>query len=332
MIHIGQSKSTSIPYPNEGFNSYLLEELGHKELKGYYMFQTPCISFHSFGNRLGFYFEALLCAKKLGATFLATSLSNDTSHYKDHFFHSLPTLVENRDPVKKYYLDLDSVNAICPCNDYCHETNKSLLFQYQDYVKSIFTVAITAQIEFMKKTGLSYHNELPLIPDVALHYRCSDNSYYGIMPFKVYSDRIPANAKNIYILSENLSRNQPARASSYCKSIIAEFRSYLQKLFPLSIVSVFRGQDIYVDLARLTFANTTICSVSTYCLFPAISSSNYVYYPVSKFIASESTYQMSNPKFNWITEPMLIMDFTNQNLHFLLHFLKTLQKKHLKIT
>ena len=88
--HLGQSKSTVIPFPNEGFKSYFLEALGHQDFKGYYMFQTPCINFHSFGNRLGFYFEAVLCAKRIGATYLATSLSNETYHTNDPFFKSLP--------------------------------------------------------------------------------------------------------------------------------------------------------------------------------------------------------------------------------------------------
>jgi hypothetical protein len=184
---------------------------------------------------------------------------------------------------------------MCPCNDYCHETNKSLIFRYQDYVKTIFTAAVNAQIESMKKSNVLNIDALPLIPDVSLHYRCSDNSYYGIMPFKIYSDRIPSDARHIYILTES-ARSPHARTLSYCKAIIDEFRKYLMKLFPRAIISVFRGQNIYVDLARLTFANTTICSVSTYCLYPAISSSNYVYFPVSKFIASESALQMNNKK------------------------------------
>ena len=30
-------------------------------------------------------------------------------------------------------------------------------------------------------------------------------------------------------------------------------------------------QDLYIDLAILTFANTTVCSVSTFCLWPAVA-------------------------------------------------------------
>jgi len=141
------------------------------------------------------------------------------------------------------------------------------------------------------------------------------------MPFKVYSDRIPHNSKYIYIISEAPSRKLQPRSQIYCKAIIESFYNYLQELFPLSIVSIFKGNNIYLDLARLTFANTTICSVSTFCLWPAISSSNTVHYPISKYIASSSTI-IVKPNFNWITEPMVVKGFTNQNLHFLINHLK----------
>jgi hypothetical protein len=52
--------------------------------------------------------------------------------------------------------------------------------------------------------------------------------------------------------------------------------------FPDAVVVILRGFDLFEDLARLTYAKTTICSVSTFCLWPAISNDNTVYFPLTK--------------------------------------------------
>jgi hypothetical protein len=342
----GQAKSTLIPLPHQGYHSYFLDQLGYKHHNstGYYLFHTPCINYHSFGNRLGFYFETLLCSKKLGSSYIVSRLVNETSN--DIFFKFLPTLIDNHHNHHNHHhqydhhnqydsnniLDYEKVMSLCPCNDFCHESNKSLIYQYIDTITTIFTTALDEQIKYMKENNLIHVNitkvnkgndqDLPLIPDVALHYRCSDNSYYGIMPFKIYTDRIPHDSKYIYIISESPSRKLQPRTQIYCKAIIESFYNYIQKLFPLSIVSIFKGNNIYLDLARLTYAKTTVCSVSTFCLWPAISSSNTVHYPISEYIASSSTIFIK-PNFNWITEPMLVKAFGSQNLHVLIAYLKT---------
>jgi hypothetical protein len=143
---------------------------------------------------------------------------------------------------------------------------------------------------------------LPVIPEVAIHYRCGDNlvTHYGFLPFKAYSDSIPSNATHIYVLAESPDRNPKAHMVSRCAAIFDAFFSYLMVKFPSSIVVVLRGHDIFDDLARLTYANITLCSVSTFCLWPAVSNENAAHYPVTKLIAKESTDFDYGPSFHWM--------------------------------
>ena len=147
-------------------------------------------------------------------------------------------------------------------------------------------------------------HSLPIIPEVAIHYRCGDNvvTHYGFLPFRAYSKLIPKNTSHIYILAESPERNPKANSVRRCGSIFAALNAYLTEKFPSSITVILRGHDIIEDLARLTYANITICSVSTFCLWPAISSDNAAYYPVTKLIAKEDIHFDYGPSFHWMTD------------------------------
>ena len=117
---------------------------------------------------------------------------------------------------------------------------------------------------------------LPIVPDVALQYRCGDNiqfSYmYGILPFTAYPSRIPTTAKYIYVLSDHPSRALHAAYTSKCQMILQGLFEFLKKERPQATIVVKRGGDLFLDYARLAFAKVTICSASTYCLWPALAS------------------------------------------------------------
>ncbi len=146
--------------------------------------------------------------------------------------------------------------------------------------------------------------ELPLIPDVAIHYRCGDNTvtHYGFTPFRVFAATIPHHARSIYVMAESPSRNARPDRTERCTTIFLALRSYLMSKFPRALVVILRGHDVFEDLARLTYANTTICSVSTYCLWPAMSNNNTVYFPVTKLIAKENTSFDYGPSFHWLVD------------------------------
>ena len=51
-----------------------------------------------------------------------------------------------------------------------------------------------------------------------------------------------------------------------------------------------RGGDAFLDYARLAYSNVTICSASTYCIWPALANSNgQVYFPLTPLIAKAET-------------------------------------------
>lgn len=150
-----------------------------------------------------------------------------------------------------------------------------------------------------------YHHptiELPAVPDVAIHYRCGDNvvSHYGFLPFRVYLRHIPKTARHIYIMAESATRKVKHGSVSRCAHIFDALQKFLNLEFPDSAVVVLRGQSLLDDFARLTFANITFCSVSTFCLWPAVGSNNIAYVPIVKLFARERTDFDYGPSFHWL--------------------------------
>jgi hypothetical protein len=59
---------------------------------------------------------------------------------------------------------------------------------------------------------------------------------------------------------------------------------------------------MFEDLARLTYAKKAICSVSTFCLWPAVGSNTSAYFPITKLIAKEDVSFNYGPSFHWIKD------------------------------
>jgi len=362
------------------------------------MFQTPCLDLDSFGNRLGFYIEARLCAREVGAHYVASEMTNTTNTSKasrDPFFLTLPSLVKHPHPVtttkwtsdKKSQIEkIGEMERFCPCGIFCHENENALIFKSENFVmvRNLFLEALQKQLSFMqinlsfpmdfqvqkdergdklskvsrisslpkKRSGLLnqiwsfgssifYKNTLrksesgtkaspagvqsssqyPLIPDVALHFRCGDNKFYGIMSFATYLERIPLHSRTVYILTEASHRKTDDRTRQHCNEIVSALKNYLLERLPKhTLVLLLRGQNIYLDLARLTFANVTICSVSTFCLWPAFANSNQVYYPTTNLIAN-ATKPFIHRHFQWM-DTTLMKHFTNVEIDKLLNYLQ----------
>ena len=66
---------------------------------------------------------------------------------------------------------------------------------------------------------------------------------------------------------------------------------------------VIIGGDVYDDMAKLTYANITICSASTFCLWPAIANPNQAYFPITKLILDGFTPNLS---FTWMNNNSMI--------------------------
>ena len=59
--------------------------------------------------------------------------------------------------------------------------------------------------------------------------------------------------------------------SSRCGTILRALFNHFTKLFPKAVVVIKRGGDQFLDYARLAYADVTICSASTFCLWPALA-------------------------------------------------------------
>jgi hypothetical protein len=71
---------------------------------------------------------------------------------------------------------------------------------------------------------------------------------------------------------------------------------------------------MFLDYARLAFANVTICSVSSYCLWPALANRGQVHFPLSSLVAGADSMELAPnlaPNFHWIDEPKIISSFKN---------------------
>jgi hypothetical protein len=186
---------------------------------------------------------------------------------------------------------------------------------------------------------VGFQKYLPIIPDVTIHYRCGDNvevpEQYGFLPFKAIVSIIkkhPHNHQYIYILSD-----PPGRSSLYetysspsfsqsttdngrskrnsrsntstgihefthkCVSVLKALFNYLQFHFPSSIIILKRGGDPFLDFIRLSYSKVTICSSSTFCIWPAIATNGTAYFPDTTLIANGVKPNFGK-NFNWITD------------------------------
>ena len=158
---------------------------------------------------------------------------------------------------------------------------------------------------------------LPLIPDVAIQYRCGDNvgfgkTRYGLLPFRAISSRIPTSAKNIYILADAPTRNPRSVYSSRCGQIIEALLKHIIARHPSTLVLVKRGGDVFLDVARMARAKTLICSASTFCLWPALANTNVVHYPLTPLVLgawTNYTAPVLTKSFRWITDFEQIKEF-----------------------
>lgn len=313
-----------------------------------------CLITRELGNKLGNYFSEVGCAQASGLHFISvhrqwdltgahTNITSTTAapdarqqamqqlqlRSKRAFLEALPDVIVHHSPVKTEAEGFKNVQERCRCTRYCWGEAQAAWINQTTSIRRYLRTAITAYLHTseMVKIGtvLSADTDvtnaqpgqfLPLIPEVALQYRCGDNigfSYmYGVLPFAAFLGRIPANASTIYVLSDHPTRAVHSPYSNRCQTILARLFSFLQKHYPRSTIAIKRGGDMFMDYARLAFANTTICSASTYCFWPAIASEGQVHFPLSGVIAGADTLEQApnfGPRFHWISEPKVISDF-----------------------
>jgi hypothetical protein len=301
-----------------------------------------CITTHELGNRLGNYVQEVACAEASGLHFVSVhsnwehsnAITSNSSHLvtqkNNHtaaaiaFFKGFPDIIVHPNPLDKTHASA-KIQHECKCTRYCwghgnavwvnrtSNIRKYIQQAVQSYLHTIDSSASASIDPTQDVTNAKPGEHLPLIPDVAMQYRCGDNigfSYmYGILPFTVIDDRIPMDAKYIYVLSDHPSRAAHSPYSSRCKLILEKLFEYIKQRRPNATILVKRGGDLFLDFARFATAKTTICSASTYCFWPALSSPNKVYFPITSLIAGADSPELApdfGSHFNWIASPPII--------------------------
>ena len=313
-----------------------------------------CLTTRELGNKLGNYFAEVGCAEQSGLNFLAVhknhemtnaaftnvisdngKVVNDSSNtylslnkqQKRAFLDALPSVIVHPNPVANRDKGRANVAKKCQCTRYCWSdvhaswvnSTKSIGKYMRDAVKVYMSTVDTSKgTSVSKDTDMTNAKDgefLPIIPDVAIQYRCGDNigfNYmYGLLPFWAFKERIHADAKTIYVMSDHPTRNLQATYSGRCQTILGALFEYLKKSFPHATIVVKRGGDIFLDVARFSLAKVLICSASTYCVWPAFANEGVAHFPLTSLIAGADNMKLApdfGPKFRWIQKPLLISD------------------------
>lgn len=300
------------------------------------LIQTSCFSSDSLGNDLSNYFEARLCAKEGGLHFISAPKTLNIDHSSHAFYSALSKIVVHSSPISNLRGIQEKMSRICPCSSMCHEWKYGLMHSRMETIGSLFRAAMdsywksanisnryldintarcrigrngqvldtTKSLPFSDRFGTIDVSRLPLIPDTSVHYRCGDNvvTHYGFTMFRTFRKSISSSSRYIYVMGENPGRKAKPQHVSRCNAIFESLLDYLMHHFPQAVVVILRGHDMFEDLARLTYANTTVCSVSTFCLWPAVASNTTAYFPLTRLIAKEDTTYSYGPHFHWLRD------------------------------
>lgn len=273
----------------------------------------------SFGNILGQYFEDLSCAKLTGGHFLASyqmlGFYDALKDFKEMevFLKALPDVVINANPASKVEASLKASQS-CRCLKYCwSDANSSWTWNVPQIVSITRNAFASYFSRYKMPTNISPNNtrferyrvstslsgeaeqlQLPFVPDVAIHYRCGDNLDskfgYGLLTFPSVAAHIPPHARYVYVLSEGRNRGVIVNQSEAvyfprCVRVLDMLFDYLEQRFPRTTIVSLTGGHMLHDMARLLYANTTICSASTFCLFPALASESNSFFPAGALVA-----------------------------------------------
>ena len=244
------------------------------------------------------------------------------------FLNALPSVFVHPNPVDEKTARSKIENE-CKCTRYCWHDKDAPWIKKLPSIRSYIRAAVTAYLDTFEPdfgtvvdpetdfTNAASGTFLPVIPDAAIQYRCGDNigfSYmYGVLPFTAFPTRIDQNGTRfIYVLSDHPSRAKHSPYSSRCQIILKSLFDYLVTHFPKATIVVKRGGDLFLDYARLTLANVTICSASSYCMWPALANTGQVHFPLTVIAAGADSIELApnlTANFQWIVEPNIISDF-----------------------
>jgi hypothetical protein len=280
-----------------------------------------------FGNVLGYFLTSYACAYRSRSHIIIINHGEDDQA----FWHAIPKVVVHPNPAddfdtfKASYQSTCNANSVFPWDDdqawekpdelisiYRPLLRRSIRLQMQAY--GFFTTK-NSTLLLCPRTADQYDQfidtpslletlpasdlaSIPPYPDVLIHYRCSDNIFFGnmgLLPFHAILAHISIRSKFIFIITE--PENRPN--ADLCVPIEAELMKEIQKAHPSAHVILRRGGDVFEIYAMLAHSRLVICSASSFCFYGASANmEGRVYLPTRPFYNSyinlENIHTMKN--------------------------------------
>ena len=142
------------------------------------------------------------------------------------------------------------------------------------------------------------------LDEATIHVRCGDFitggwAEYGFLPYRAYTRILPQTTKSIGIITstfdEKECRSNDCSTIGNCKGLIMDLQSFLEENYPNATITIRNGPEetLASTFSRITLSRRTVCSPSTFCLYPAIATlgeghfANTVLYPFVHDIATQ---------------------------------------------
>lgn len=286
--------------------------------------------FECFGNFMGSYFDSLSCAYASGIHFVGMKNFHG-KHFNvihEKFWDAFPDIILHHNPAKDVQTAILNIQKKCLCSYLCWGATDPWMDRLS-MIRSMIAKAVYLHLTVKDKFGRTpefqglildpdkdiFQNPinpfLPFIPDVAVHFRCSDNLYggMGLLSFGTIIDRIPNNARTIYIFTEYGDRLQGTPLESAAPKILQALFTDVSSAYPNATVAIIRGGNVLDTISQLFLANVTICSASSFSWWPAIARSQTTYVPLTTYLGGKNGFHIF-PELHWIREPKVFLNFT----------------------
>lgn len=280
------------------------------------------------GNQMGNYFDSISCAAVTGTHFVGVKNFHAKTWHRKHqrFYDAFPDIIENPNPVA-YAEAFKTVPKHC---DFTKRWGPTDPWRTQmPLIRRLLEKGIYLHLAGKDSNGITVeehglhidrrhdlvnfadNRNLPLNPDVAIHYRCSDNWYdgMGLMSFGTVINRIPRDAKSIYVFTEYGRRLDGTPLAATATSILKALFSDLVLFFPKATIVIKRGGNIFTVYASIFLAEIAICAPSTFSLWPAVARHKAVYMPATSYVGATTGFFI-HEHFHWIINASLHRNFT----------------------
>ena len=232
----------------------------------------------SLGNHFSRWYLARAIASAAGVTIQADCRSAVTD-WIPQYWEPSKTVLENR--------------ASFSWKEACLVQDRDLAFPHQSALKGNglhhMVSAIRSDLRNMTQAILSKNPWLADdLDEAVIHIRVGDigrrdDPRYGLIPFRVYTSRIPNTTKTIGVITAPYRQDRRGKKLNDVElneAVTVAAKNYIQRSFPDARVSI-RNDDVNETMAmtyvRMVAAKWSFCGASTFCLYPALATAGESY-------------------------------------------------------